>query len=47
MLYSIGTADVIVFVFAAGSMTLVAAAATMVPAWRAMTIDPLTALRAD
>jgi ABC-type antimicrobial peptide transport system permease subunit len=47
MLFSVGAGDVAVFALAAGVMTLIAVVATAFPAWRAMNVDPLTALRAD
>ncbi len=47
MLFSVSAMDIPVFAFAALVMIVVAAAATIVPAWRATTVDPLTALRAD
>ena len=47
MLYSVGGVDAIVFVVAAGIMIVVSLIAMSVPTRRAMSIDPLTALRAD
>jgi predicted permease len=47
MLFSVSAGDLPVFAFAGLVMIVVAAAATVIPAWRATTVDPLTALRAD
>jgi len=46
MLYSIGRVDGVVFALAAAVMSLIAIAATGVPARRATRVDPIIALRA-
>jgi putative ABC transport system permease protein len=47
MLFAVGTADVTVFAGAAGTMVVIAIVATVMPARRALKVDPLVALRAD
>jgi len=47
MLYSVGGADVRVFVAAGAGMIVIALVAISVPARRAITVDPLVALRSD
>jgi predicted permease len=46
-LFGITPGDPMAFMSAAGLLTLAAAAATAVPAWRASTVDPVAALRAE
>lgn len=47
MLYGLGAGDVIVFAGAAGIMAVIALVATSVPARRAMSVDPVVALRVE
>ena len=47
MLYGIGPRDPITFVAVAVVLAAVALMATIVPAWKATRVDPVTALRAD
>jgi predicted permease len=47
MLFAVGTADVTVFAGAAGTMVVIAIVATVMPARRALKVDPLVALRTD
>ncbi|HXT16582.1 MAG TPA: ABC transporter permease [Gemmatimonadaceae bacterium] len=47
LLYSVGSADVVIFAGSAAAMTLIAIAAVGVPARRAMNVDPAVVLRAD
>lgn len=47
LLYAVPTVDLLVYLAAAGVMTLACAAAALVPARRAAKVDPLTALRAE
>jgi predicted permease len=47
MLYGVGAGDVTVFAAAGGAMLLITIVAISVPARRAMTVDPLAALRAE
>jgi hypothetical protein len=47
MLYSSGGTGAGVYLLAAAVMALVTALSTWGPAWRAMNVDPLTALRSD
>jgi len=47
LLYGVTATDPITFVVAGLLLLVVAAAATLIPAWRASTLDPLVALRGD
>jgi ABC-type antimicrobial peptide transport system permease subunit len=47
LLYDVSTRDPIVFGGTAMVLTVVALAACLVPAWRALTLSPLAALRAE
>ncbi len=47
MLFGVGALDLTVFACAVVAMSIVAAAAAWIPAWRAMLVDPTIALRAD
>ncbi len=47
MLFSVGAGNLTVFAAAAGTMVVVAVAATGIPALRAVKVDPVIALRAD
>lgn len=45
LLHEVGPTDTVTFAAVAGVLLVVAAAASLVPAWRASRVDPLTALR--
>jgi ABC-type lipoprotein release transport system permease subunit len=45
MLYGLGPNDAVSFIAALAGITIVAVAASLIPARRAATVDPLTALR--
>jgi len=45
MLFGLGFADPVAILFAATLLTIVAALAGFVPAWRASRVDPMVALR--
>jgi ABC-type lipoprotein release transport system permease subunit len=47
MLYRTQSLDPAIFAVVAGTLLLVAAAACLVPAWRASRIDPMHALRIE
>jgi len=47
LLYGIGPNDPSVILTVSAVLLFVAAAATLIPAWRAARVDPITALRAD
>jgi putative ABC transport system permease protein len=47
LLYEVSARDPLVFVLVAATLLAVAVAATLVPAWRAMRVDPVVALRAE
>ena len=47
LLYGVAATDATVLVVAAASLVAAAAVASLVPAWRAVRIDPVTSLRAD
>jgi ABC-type antimicrobial peptide transport system permease subunit len=47
MLYGVGPRDAATLFAAAGALALAGAAATLLPAWRAVRVDPLAALRAE
>ncbi|MDQ3997796.1 MAG: ABC transporter permease, partial [Gemmatimonadota bacterium] len=47
LLYEVSARDPLVFVVVAATLMAVAIAATLVPAWRAMRVDPVVALRAE
>lgn len=47
MLYGVSPADPVTLTLVPGVLLVVAAAAAMIPAWRAGRVDPMTALRAD
>jgi ABC-type antimicrobial peptide transport system permease subunit len=47
LLYGISPSDPLVLVTVSLSLLLVAAMATLIPAWRASRVDPIIALRAD
>jgi ABC-type antimicrobial peptide transport system permease subunit len=47
LLYGVSPSDPLTFVTVAGVITIVAAAACLVPTRRAMRVDPLEAIRAD
>jgi putative ABC transport system permease protein len=47
MLYGVSAADPVAYAIAAAVLTTAALAASLIPAWRAARVDPLTALRAD
>jgi len=46
MLYEVAPLDAATFVLVPALMVTLAAAASLIPAWRATRVDPLTALRA-
>jgi len=45
MLFGLGFADPVAILFAATLLTIVAALAGFLPAWRASQVDPMVALR--
>jgi putative ABC transport system permease protein len=45
LLFQVSATDPVTFVVVAGLLTLVALAASLLPAWRAMRVDPVVALR--
>jgi ABC-type antimicrobial peptide transport system permease subunit len=47
MLYGVGTHDPVTFVAVAALLVTVALAASLVPAWRALRLDPATVFRAE
>ena len=47
MLYGVSPLDPAVFVFVIAALSLVAAAACLIPAWRASRLDPMAALRTE
>jgi putative ABC transport system permease protein len=47
LLYNVSPVDPVAFASAIAIMTLIAAAASLVPAWRAMSVDVMTALREE
>jgi ABC-type antimicrobial peptide transport system permease subunit len=47
MLYGVGMSGIAVFAVAAGAMCVIALTATLVPARRAMGVDPVKALRSE
>jgi predicted permease len=47
MLFDVDARDASVFILMPALLTIVAFAATMIPAWRALRVDPVVALRAD
>ncbi|HEY2380064.1 MAG TPA: ABC transporter permease [Terriglobia bacterium] len=47
LLYEVSPTDAVAFLGAAVALTLLAVAASLVPAWRAARIDPLTALKLE
>ena len=47
MLYGMGPLDPAVFLTVIGVLLLVAAAACLIPAWRASRLDPMVALRTE
>jgi ABC-type antimicrobial peptide transport system permease subunit len=47
MLYGVRPADPLTLALVPGVLLVVAAAAAVVPAWRAGRVDPMTALRAE
>jgi ABC-type lipoprotein release transport system permease subunit len=47
LLYAIGPSDPGVMLLVSAILLIVAAVATLLPAWRAARVDPVTALRAD
>ncbi|HXJ30974.1 MAG TPA: ABC transporter permease [Gemmatimonadales bacterium] len=47
LLFGVGTRDIVTFLGVTLAVTAVAALASLVPAWRAVRVDPIAALRAD
>lgn len=47
LLFGVGTRDIVTFLGVTLAIAAVAALASVVPAWRAVRVDPIAALRAD
>jgi ABC-type lipoprotein release transport system permease subunit len=47
LLYGISASDPVAMIVAASALLVIAAVASLAPAWRAAKADPVSALRAD